>query len=342
MEISALKSEHKLVHAAGHEPVIGYADIEKAKNDFSFEKDIHLSQNASNDENYQFEIPKNPLEKFIKFGQFIGEKILGYSTGISAGMNLISSIFRLMEDSNPFKKIINSFSMLLTKVHQVLYSMNGLSSGLDQKNPILSFSFGIEGLASMFNLRKMYLFRGIATALDALPAALENKTKKRFFSSFKEGGMKSWKAFKEVLTEIKNKPKNVLDEIKNIGSSGDSGTRTLVVSSLVTILGSIFGLGVDESIGGSVRDFSGAFGDLGLTMKEDRLAKLSGFFYALGSGKDFIARIFNSKIANWLGIQDVDKFTRFRDFFHELSIASDKFGQLFFAKYNQQAEKNYA
>jgi hypothetical protein len=344
MEIPAQKLEQNLAQLSGqidsreNEPL-----IKAISKEFSI-KNFSSAHKASNDESYEVSKERSSGKNtFIKLGEFIGDRLLGFSTGISASLNVVSAIFRLTEDSNPIKKIVNFVSMLFTKAHQILYSLNGLSSGLKQKNPILSFSFSLEGLASLFDLRKMYLFRGIATALDAIPAALENKTKQRFYGSYSEAWSKLWSAFKETLRETKNNPGDLIKEFKQIGASkNDSGEKTLVTSSLATILGSLWGLFINEAVGGSGRDFTGAFGDIGLFMKDDKLAKLSGFFYALGSGKDFIARIFNKKIANWLGIAEIDKFTRFRDFFHELSIASDKFGQLFFAKYNAQGEKTYS
>jgi hypothetical protein len=275
---------------------------------------------------------KDQGDQKFSIKNFIDEKLVFFTTVSSVLFNFISAPIRLFDDENPLKKIINNVSMAFTKSHLLSYGCAGMMTAWEQKNPFLLFSFFTEGLSSVFDLRSIYLFRGIATGIDGAVAAVkeryenENPGKEYKFKTIKESFDYTWGKLKEITQEVIDNPAI----LKKLG-----GEHTLVSSSFLMILGSIFGLTVNDKIGGSTRDFFGGFNDFGLTQLENPTGRKAGFFYLMGTAKDFLARFFSESSAKFFGIEEVDKFKKFRDFFHELALGFDRIGQYFFLRYNQ-------
>lgn len=273
---------------------------------------------------------------------FVSKQILPWTTIAAVVTNLLSAPIRLFGDDNPLKKLINNISMMMTRIHQLSVSCSGLIMAATQKNPFLIFSYLTEGLAALplLNIRNIYLFRGIATGVDGAVAGVKDRLKKinpshEFsFNSYKEGLKFTWDKMVEITKEFIQNPA-ILKKL--------DGEHTLVSSSIMMILGSIFGLTVNDKIGGSIRDFFGGVNDFGLTQVKESTGRKAGGFYLMGTAKDFLARFFNEKTANLFGINEVTKFLRFRDFFHELALAFDRVGQFFFQRHlegNEQSELN--
>lgn len=284
-------------------------------------KTLNLPRKKQNNDNNDFSLK-----------EFIDEKIVLFTTVSSVLLNFISAPIRLFDDENPIKKIINNVSMAFTKSHLLSYACSGMMTAWEQKNPFLLFSFFTEGLSSIFDVRRIYLFRGIATGIDGAISAVkeryekENPGEKYEFKTINESFDYTWNKLKEITKEITENPA-ILKKLK--------GEHTLVSSSMLMILGSIFGLTVNDRIGGSARDVFGGINDFGFTKLDNPTGRTAGFFYLMGTAKDFLARFFSEKSAKFFGIEEVDKFKKFRDFFHELALGFDRIGQYFFLRYNQ-------
>lgn len=271
-------------------------------------------------------------EEKNKEKNYISKHILPITTIAGVITNLLSAPIRLFDDDNPLKKLINNFSMLMTRTHQLSVSGSGLLMAAEQKNPFLIFSYLTEGLAALplLNIRNIYLFRGIATGVDGAVAGVKDRLKRMnpnqdfSFKSFQEGFKFTWEKMVEITKEFIQNPA-ILKKL--------DGEHTLVSSSIMMVLGSIFGLTVNDKVGGSIRDFFGGINDFGLTQVKESTGRKAGGFYLMGTAKDFLARFFNENTAAMLGINEVAKFMRFRDLFHELALAFDRVGQFFFQRH---------
>ena len=300
--------------------------------------EINLDYDLATD----FDNKKTDTEK--SFIQIVNQKIMPTSAFGSAIINLVSAPLRLFEDSNPIKKIINSISMLSTKINLALVGAMGMYTAHEQKNPLLLFSYAVEALSTIFDLRKIYLFRGIATGIDGAVGAFkerhetQNPGKDFIHKNYTEGFQTCKKHFVDIIKEFYDSiKKNPLSIFK------PKGQHTLVGSSLMMVFGSIFGMTINEKLGAFVRDLFGGLNDVGLVQLDNsKTARNAGIFYLMGTFKDFIARFFNEANAEKYGIKEVEKFKRGRDVMHELTFAFDKLGQFFFLRYNQEKNKTEA
>lgn len=268
----------------------------------------------------------NPEEHSLK--NFFSNVLVKWTTASSALVNGISAPIHLFDDNNPLKKIINHVSMLFTKVHLGAYSVAGLISAFEQKNPFLVFSFLTEGVAAFLGLRSIYLFRGIATGIDGAVAGIKDKYKKSNFDSYYE-------SFNHSVNAIKDSFKGIVRRFSH-GDFSVDGSDIAIFASLTAALGGIFGMTINERIGGAIRDIAGGIGDIGIFKLNNSIAKSSGFAYLGGTILDLAARVFNKGIASVLKVNNIDAFERLRDAFHESAIAFDRIGQYLFLKYNQQ------
>ncbi len=275
---------------------------------------------------------EHTIENPIK--DFISNTLITWTTASSAMVNLLSAPVRLFHDDNPLKKIINHVSMFFTKAHLGAYSVAGLFSAVEQKNPLLVFSFFTEGIAAFMNLRNIYLFRGIATGIDGAVAGIKDKHKRSNFSSYSEGWQHSLetiqKSFKDFGTKFAKDPWHLFKL---------DGSDIAIFASLLASVGGVMGMTINEKIGGAIRDISGAVGDYGIFKLDNPLAKSAGFLYLGGSILDLAARVFNKGVAAILGVNNPSAFEKLRDAFHECAIAFDRGGQYFFLRYNQQDNK---
>ncbi len=280
-------------------------------------------------------IKSEPVKKENVLKNFIGQELITFTTCSSALINMISAPIRLFDDNNLLKKIINQVSMFFTKLHLGAYSVAGLISSIEQKNPLLVFSFFTEGVAAFLGLRSIYLFRGIATGIDGAAAGIKDKHKRSHFLSYAEGWQHSTQAikntFKEFLHKFFQDPMHIFKL---------NGNDIAIFASLLAACGGVIGMTIHEKIGAAMRDVCGAVGDYGIFKLDNPIAKKSGFFYWGGSVLDLSARIFNKGMASFIGVKNVNAFEKLRDAFHEAAIAFDRAGQFFFLRYNQQSDEH--
>ena len=266
---------------------------------------------------------------------FVEKPLVKFTTIGSVALNLLSAPVRLFSDDNPLKKIINHVSMLSTKLHLLAYSAAGLFSATEQKNPLLVFSYLTEGLAAVFKLGNIYLFRGIATGIDGMVAGIKDKAKRSHYESYAEGWNHSWGLIKDVfqttLGQLITKPL----ELRKM-----DGDDLAIFASGIASLGGVFGMTVHEKIGATVRDLAGVGGDYGLARMDSQNASKSGYFYLAGRILDYSARIFNKGIAKLLNVDNTNAFDKIKAAFLEAAIAFDKIGQYFFLRYNQENENS--
>jgi hypothetical protein len=292
------------------------------------------NQNRPNDNLEKLKLAETKLPQIINT---LDKKVMPLTAFGSAMINFISAPIRLFEDDNPLKKLINNISMLGTKLHLALYGAIGMWTAHEHKNPLLLFSFAVECLSSLFDLRKIYLFRGIATGIDGAVGAFKDRYEQRNpdkdfkHKNYSEGLSTNLKLFKEILSELKANPKSLI-ELK--------GAPTLIASSILMVAGSIFGLTINDKIGASIRDIFGGFNDFGLTQLENKTARKSGGFYLLGTFKDLLARFFTADNAKLFGVTEIAKFERGRDALHELALGFDRIGQYYFLRFNQEGNAN--
>ena len=268
---------------------------------------------------------------FSAFASFLSKTGIKITTFSSIALNLISAPLRVVSGDNPIKNFVNKISMFATRAHLAVYSLAGINSAVKQKNPFWLFSFAAEMLISfMGNLRNIYEARGLATAADQIPAAMETLLGTTKFGSFSEGASKTFGALKQTYQEIFKNP-SLLFSQKN-------ERHILTAASTFMALGGVFGLTVNDKIGGTIRDVSGMFGDVGLALKKDKTAKLSGYSYLFGSVVDLIARGFTNVISVFFPPSIRNVFERARNGLHELAIALDRMGQFLFLTYIQDKE----
>lgn len=276
---------------------------------------------------------KSITEKTPDFINTLDKTVMPITAFGSAIMNFISAPTRLFDDDNPLKKIINKVSMFGTKLHLALYGAIGMWTAHEKKNPLLLFSFAVESLSSIFDLRKIYLFRGIATGVDGAVGAFKDRFEEKNpgkdfkHKSYGESLKENSKLFGEIFNEIKQNPMQIVKL---------EGAPTLVASSILMVFGSIFGLTVSDKAGALIRDVFGGLNDFGLTQLKNKTARKSGGFYLLGTFKDLMARFFTEKNAKVFGVTEVEKFTRGRNLMHELALGFDKIGQYYFMRFQQQ------
>lgn len=282
---------------------------------------------------------KKETESSIK--DFINNKLIATTTVISALANIMSAPVHMFDEKNPLRKIINNVSLLLTKGHLITYGISGLTTAFEQKNPFLVFSFLTEALCAGLGLRKIYLVRGIATGVDGAIAAIKKRSNITHYANFMEGFKHTFDQFKEVCKEMTSNQSKLMKF---------DAVHTTVLSSIMMVFGAIFGVTVNDKLGGWIRDVAGGFNDLGLSKLDEpnsnesankqsldsKDARRSGWLYFGGTVFDFVARIFNDSIASVLGIKETEAFNRLRDVFHELALAFDRGGQYYFLKFNQK------
>ncbi|MDA1020175.1 MAG: hypothetical protein O2962_01335 [Cyanobacteria bacterium] len=298
--------------------------------DSSIAKPILLQQNI--EKQAPMLAKKETIDK-SELRTFIEEPLVKFTTISSVALNLLSAPVRLFSDDNPLKKIINHISMLSTKLHLLAYSAAGLFSATEQKNPLLIFSYLTEGLAAVFKLGNIYLFRGIATGIDGMVAGIKDKDKRSHYQSYAEGWNHSWGLIKDVFQKTLRQLIKTPLELRKM-----DGDDLAIFSSGIASIGGLLGMTVHEKIGATVRDIAGVGGDYGLARMDSQNASKSGYFYLAGSILDYSARIFNKGIAKLLNVDNTNAFDKIKAAFLEAAIAFDKIGQFFFLRYNQESE----
>ena len=154
----------------------------------------------------------------------------------------------------------------------------------------------------------------------------DENTKLPDYKSFKQGFKDTYDRFENMLKELmSSKGKDLTMPVnKYIG----------VVASIFMAGGSLIGMGINDKLGGSIRDLFGIGGDLSLVLDKNPTAKKAGIFYIVGSVCDFLAR-FTSQMLKVFKVVDEQNAEHLRDMMHDWAIGFDKVGALFLYKYNQ-------
>jgi len=262
-----------------------------------------------------------------KWKEFSETHILPKSTKVSVLFNLISAPLRLLGQNNPIAKILNKLSGICTTIHQLGFAATGIGTGLFKKNIFYLISFGIEALAGILPLRKIYLFRGMAAALDILPTCVKKYTKNEF-KNFGESLPKTCGAIWQAMKDFCQNPKKYFANKENRLEL--LNTQIPIIGAGLCILGNIVA-SFKDTLGGAIRDVGAILNDCALLFSGDKDGVRSGQYYLGGSVTDLGANIVG-KYGQSQGSNN-GKFGNIRDCIHELALASDRWGQMLFAKF---------
>ncbi len=272
-------------------------------------------------------------ELATKFKKFSEKNILPISTYISVAFNLISAPIRLFGRENPVAKLLNKLSIVFTKIHQLGYAATGIGMAACKKNLFYVLSFGLEALVALLPLRSIYLFKGMASALDILPSCVEKYTKDRF-SNFTESLPKTIGAIWQALKDFFNEPKKYFASKESFNEL--LNTQVPIAGAALSILGNIVGFSGKDTLGGGIRDIGAILNDFGLLFKPNKTAVTSGRYYLGGSVVDLAANGIG-KFGQSKGSSN-GMFGNIRDALHEIALASDRIGQKHFIHYNSQKD----
>ncbi len=270
-----------------------------------------------------------------KWKEFSETHLLPKSTKVSVLFNLISAPLRLLGQDNPIAKLLNKLSIGFTKLHQLGYAATGIGTALTKKNLFYVLSFGLEAIAGLLPLRKIYLFRGMASALDILPTAIKKYSK----DEFKTFGESLPKTFNGIWSAIKDLWKNPQKFMSKEGIMDFLNTHVPIAGAALSILGNIIAAFGKDTLGGGVRDIGAIFNDFALLFSGDKEGIKSGQYYFGGSTIDLAANAVG-KYGQSKGTSN-GIFGKIRDCIHELALASDRWGQYLFVKFlNKQKHSN--
>ncbi len=294
-------------------------------------KGNNLETNGSNSgdgNNLATDGPASPAEKWKNFSETY---LLPLTTYSSVLFNLVSAPLRLLGKDNPIAHTLQNASLAFTKLHQIGYAASGFGTAFCKKNLFYVLSFTAEALVAALKLRKIYLFKGLASALDITPSCVLKYCPDKF-DSWSESFTKTLDAIKKTMQEFIKKPKILLER--------DSFDRQWALfGAAFCVLGNILGFSISESLGGAIRDIGAILNDFGLFFKRGfPLARQSGKFYFGGSMLDLGANLL-AKFGEKQG--QAEKFGKIRDMLHELALASDRIGQKIFLHFlNQDKSQN--
>lgn len=240
-------------------------------------------------------------------------------------ISALSSVYNFIS-TNFFKNENWFVDRLASLSNRAAYFINGIYSGINNictNNSPGALGYTLVSLASVIgNEENMYLLKGPGSALDQLPAMLEDaatnpRIAKRFglkpkkdngFTIYGDLWDSIWKTIVstkivcgDTFRELKEKlPKGFINGILDVFARGErKAEKNLVLSSLGLLTGAFLGIGAGLTrIGSSIRDISGAYADLALLSKDKLSYKFCGAFYTLGSLLDLVYR--------WTGIEKLN------------------------------------
>lgn len=224
-------------------------------------------------------------------------------------------------------------------INKAAYFFNGIYGAVNnssKNNLIGAAGYSIVSLASIFgNEENMYLFKGPGSALDQMPAMLDdlryNPGIKKLYG-IKDGEEEKFNVHPDILDNI-NKTvsgvkvtfSDIYNEFMDKKSNGvfnaiwdifikdeRKAEKNLLVSTIGILAGSAIGIPFEKfrTLGSVIRDVFGFHADLALVAKFKSIAKnvkektsnnlygFSGVFYTLGSGVDLIYRLFKTPKLN--------------------------------------------
>ncbi len=293
-------------------------------------EDIQIQRTRDHPEIKSINDKRTFKEKFEPVAKFVFNDLIKYTTVSSVLVNLVSAPLRLLNENNTFKKIINNISMSLTRLHLASYAVSGMKVAVDNQNPFFVFSYTLEALATLFGLDKLYVFKGIASGIDAMACIVSEKMlNQKVFSNYQEGWKKLSQGIWKTTVEVLKDPKKFF--IKD-------GLHKGVLSGYLLSLGGLIGIRANDYMGSALRDVAGGVNEYAFTQNDSNpTMRRSGWYSLAGTILDLSSRlIFNNSIANLIPSKsDRDVFLRIRDALHELAIAGDRVGQYYFIKCNE-------
>lgn len=320
--ISSSREDQDNMHRAAFEESVNDDDLKLEQQDQDDYDDTPSNPAGSSK-------PQEEPSLLDAISNFITGNGVAITTFVSTALNIVSAPLRIAKaDQSKLSDKFNKVSMFATKTHLIALAFSGIKAAIDEKNPLLVASYIAEGMCALAgNVRDLYLMRGLATALDPLSGAFAHKIG-RGFKSFGECTVKSWDAFSEMIKEILQDPLVIFKEQKG---------HDIVVSSIVTFCSSLYGLFVNDKVGGTMRDLSGALSDIGVYRLPSDKAQVAGISYIAGSVFDCIARFFSHDTAKLFSPDRKlgNVFEGLRNTMHEIGIALDRIGQFLFLRYQQ-------
>lgn len=224
-------------------------------------------------------------------------------------------------------------------INKTAYFFNGIYGAVNnssKNNLIGAAGYSIVSLASIFgNEENMYLFKGPGSALDQMPAMLDDlryNPKIKELYKIKDGKEEEFNTHPDILDNIEKtmsgvkitfsdiynefmekKSNGVFNAIWDIFIKDErKAEKNLLVSTIGILAGSAIGIPFEKfrTLGSVIRDVFGFHADLALVAKFKSIAKnvkektsnnlygFSGVFYTLGSGVDLIYRLFKTPKLN--------------------------------------------
>ncbi len=227
------------------------------------------------------------------------EKLLKYACNyVAVPLSLVSSVssvanFALANFFGSENEIVDKTATLSNRFSYFVNGLYGSTESAVTKNTVGTAGFGLVSLASIIGNRdNMYFLKGPGSALDQLPAMLEDvaynpevmkrynlkpgKEKefneyKSFWDSFEKTIFSSWVVCKDIVRDIKKRASKdgILNAVKEVFVTDKRRSERNLVVSTLGILSGVF-LGSFEklfTLGASLRDIFGIHADLAVYSK---------------------------------------------------------------------------
>ncbi|MBI2996221.1 MAG: hypothetical protein HYY52_05890 [Candidatus Melainabacteria bacterium] len=280
--------------------------------------------------------PEERINKSLDIGFKFGVAPLSIaSSGLSVLNFFLSNVFK--SESESLDKI-NSF---INKVAYFLTGVHGSIGNAFRKDTFGSIGYSLVSLSSIIgNDENMYLLKGFGSALDQMPAMMEDmafnpKIKSRYElkDGHEKGVFNEYKGYvdstkktlasigvvcSDVYHDLKEKSKKgFFTALKEIFYGGErTAEKNLVVSAIGILTGAIFGtfLGFNnfvQKIGASIRDIFGIHADIALWDKGDSKAE-NGQATAVGnikyklSGAFYLIASAMDLVYRWTGLSKLN------------------------------------
>lgn len=251
--------------------------------------------------------------------------------------SVVASLMGLKKDGleNTAMKLEN-YGLWATKAQAITVGASFIHKSLKTKNIALL----ITGLAQVFKLpsgfNRLIRLSGIPSSFDQIPSAVNPRTGKANYSSFKESWQENIRALKEILSECKENPKKFLSYFKP--NSPEGHTDALAPLTLAMMSGAILSNLVDLPIFGplrqplvaltaGIRHGAGALSDYILS-KDDKNPdnQKAGAIYLVGSALDYGALFAKDKVGHVM---------------HQLACLLNPIGEMFLLKGSDKEHQSH-
>lgn len=215
--------------------------------------------------------------------------------GLASQLSLFGNFLGFGLELSPIsRKILDKIERVntwITRLSFTPYGMDGILTGLKNRNFWQAFSFAFEPIfALMGDLKDIFLIRGFSCGVDQLPMAVQGMIKEKFgklkFDTWSQGFTEVPKALWQVTKELVTNPIDTLFTMKPKG-------HIALLSSLGDIFASIGYLASGrkhDKFFGWIRDISSLIFDWELWLHKTTSAKFAGTFFMLEDILDGFAR----------------------------------------------------